>query len=624
MKSLNDPEFLVDENKVWFTSIEEGGYWPRNVPHQAKDIEDITVDSTWKSFLKAADDYGTMDFDICLFVYGPYMEKVKLRTLFDNAKRFGTFLYNKLGIRKGDAVAIDLPNSINFVVAYMGCQYIGAVVQGINPTYKPMELLHSLKMTDAKVFVLMDMLYIAGPKDILPQTKVEYVIPTNLVDFFTADEQTIEKLGIPNAKDKIPAETEDYKVFWMKDIIDGTQPEEIEVEIDPWTDPAVYLMTGGTTGLPKVAMLSHANLVIDLQMIKPWVNFKSGMVAIGSIPFFHSFGMTCVMMGSLSLGMQMLLFPRPPTDEVLCETINKIETPEGIIYIGVEMLFKRLTDFVQSIGVEAFKEKYDFWKKLTYATSGAGPLHDYVREPFEAIFCPIRVGYGLTETSPIHSVAPYGDGPTKTGKLGLPIPGADWAIFDSENFEAGPICDGTKELGGFGIENTGEICVAGPHVMLGYLGVQKEQEDNLKMWAGKRWLLTGDIGFMDEQGWVEIRDRKKSLIKVSGHSVYPKEVEDLLGNHEAIDEVAVAGLPDEMTGEKVKAWVTLKKGYKIGKNITIEEIKKWSVDNMAKWKSPRLIEVVRKMPVSMTGKVQRRQLQEKDKAKVAQGKPIKG
>jgi len=624
MKSLNDPEFLVDENKVWFTSIEEGGYWPRNVPHQAKDIEDITVDSTWKSFLKAADDYGTMDFDICLFVYGPYMEKVKLRTLFDYAKRFGTFLYNKLGVRKGDAVAIDLPNSINFVVAYMGCQYIGAVVQGINPTYKPMELLHSLKMTDAKVFVLMDMLYIAGPKDILPETKVEYVIPTNLVDFFTADEQTIEKLGIPNAKDKIPKETEDYKVFWMKDIIDETQPEEIEVEIDPWTDPAVYLMTGGTTGLPKVAMLSHANLVIDLQMIKPWVNFKSGMVAIGSIPFFHSFGMTCVMMGSLSLGMQMLLFPRPPTDEVLCETINKIETPEGIIYIGVEMLFKRLTDFVNSMGVEAFKEKYDFWKKLTYATSGAGPLHDYVREPFEAIFCPIRVGYGLTETSPIHSVAPYGDGPTKTGKLGLPIPGADWAIFDSENFEAGPICDGTKELGGFGIENTGEICVAGPHVMLGYLGVQKEQEDNLKMWGGKRWLLTGDIGFMDEQGWVEIRDRKKSLIKVSGHSVYPKEVEDLLGNHEAIDEVAVAGLPDEMTGEKVKAWVTLKKGYKIGKNITIEEIKKWSVDNMAKWKSPRLIEVVRKMPVSMTGKVQRRQLQEKDKAKVAQGKPIKG
>ncbi|MFX1327195.1 MAG: AMP-binding protein [Promethearchaeota archaeon] len=619
MKSLSDPEFLVDENKVWFT----GGYWPEGVPKQAKDIEGIEILPTWKNFLRAANLYRTLDYDLCLFVYGSYMERVKLRKLFDYAKRFGTFLYNQLGIRKGDVVAIDLPNSTNFVVAYMGCQYIGAIVQGINPTYRPMELLHSLKMTNATVFVMMDMLYITGPKDILPQTSVKYVIPTNFVDFFTCDEQTLEQLSIPNAKDKIPDETEHYKVFWMKTIIDETAPEEIEVEIDPWTEPAVYLMTGGTTGLPKVAMLSHANLVADLEMVKPWVNLKSGMITIGSIPFFHSFGMTCVMMGALSLGMQMLLFPKPPSDEVLCETINKIDAPQGILYLGVEMLFKRLTDFVHSMGVEEFKKKYDFWKKLTYATSGAGPLHDYVREPFEAIFCPIRVGYGLTETSPIQSVAPYW-GPIKTGKLGLPIPGADWAIFPSDNFEAGPICDGTKERGGFGIENTGEICCAGPHIMLGYLGEQKEQEDNIKYWGGKRWLLTGDIGFMDEHGWVEIRDRKKSLIKVSGHSVFPKEVEELLGHHEMVDEVAVAGIPDEMTGEAVKAWVTLKKGFKADRNITSEQLKEWARENMAKWKSPSYIEFVRKMPVSMTGKVQRRELQEKDLEKLEQGKSIKG
>ncbi|MHA2472555.1 MAG: AMP-binding enzyme [Promethearchaeota archaeon] len=129
---------------------------------------------------------------------------------------------------------------------------------------------------------------------------------------------------------------------------------------------------------------------------------------------------------------------------------------------------------------------------------------------------------------------------------------------------------------------------------------------------------------MDEHGWVEIRDRKKSLIKVSGHSVFPKEVEELLGNHEAIDEIAVAGLPDEITGEKVKAWITLKKGYKVGKNIEIDNIKQWALDNMAKWKTPRMIEVVRKLPVSLTGKVQRRELQEKDMDKLKQGKPIKG
>ncbi len=409
----------------------------------------------------------------------------------------------------------------------------------------------------------------------------------------------------------------------MDKIIAETEPKEITVDIDPWTDPAVYLMTGGTTGLPKVAMLSHANLISNLYMIKPWTNLQPGMVTIGSIPFFHSFGLTCVMSGALTLGMQMLLFPKPPSDDVLSETINKLDAPQGIMYTGVEMLFKRLTDYVNEMGVEEYNKKYDFTKKLKYATQGAGPLHDYVRVPFEDIFCPIRVGYGLTETSPVVSVAPFW-GPNKAGKLGLPLPGTDWAIFDSVNFEAGPICDGTLEKNNFGVENTGEICIAGPQVMLGYLGKQKEQEDNLKMWGGKRWLLTGDIGFMDEHGFCEIRDRKKSLIKVSGHSVYPKEVEELMGNHPAIDQVAVAGLPDESSGEKVKAWIVLKKGFKVGKNIEIEEIKKWCMENMAKWKSPRLIEVVRKLPVSMTGKVQRRQLQEKDISKMESGKEIKG
>ena len=527
------------------------------------------------------------------------------------------------GIKKGDVVAILLPNSFQFSIAYFATVKLGAIVTPLNPTYKPLELLHSLTMTKAKVLVLMDMLYIAGPATILPKSDVKYLIPSNFVDFLTADDGTIQQLGIPNAKEKIPSETEDYKIFWMKDILDTTESREISVDIDVWKDPAVYLMTGGTTGLPKVAMLSHANLLSNLHMIKPWVNLEPGMITIGSIPFFHSFGMTGVMNGALTLGMQMLLFPKPPSDDVLSETINKLDAPQGIIYVGVEMLFKRLTDYVHEVGVEEYKKKYSFTEKLKYASQGAGPLHDHIRVPFEEIFCPIRVGYGLTETSPVCSIAPYW-GPNKTGKLGLPLPGVDWAIFDSNNFEAGPICDGTPERNNFGVEYTGEICVAGPHVMLGYLGEQKEQENNLKMWNGKRWLLTGDIGFMDEHGFCEIRDRKKSLIKVSGHSVYPKEVEDLMGHHPMIDEVAVAGLPDESTGEKVKAWITLKKGYKVGKNVEIDDIKKWCIENMAKWKSPRLIEVVRKLPVSMTGKVQRRELQEKDKAKMESGKEIKG
>ena len=620
MTDLND--FLVDENKVWFTE----GYYPEGVPKQLKDVKGINIESMWKSFMTSADNYGTWDKNICIFVLGSYMEQVRLRTLFDYAKKFGTFLYETLDIRKGDVVAIDLPNSINFVVAYMGCQYIGAIVQGINPQYKPMELLHSLTMTDAKVLVLMDALYIAGPNSVLPKTKVEAVISTNLLDFITAPPEVISQLragGIPDFQDKVPDQADQYKVYRLKKIIEETRSKDINVEIDPWNDAAVYLMTGGTTGLPKVAMLSHANLVSNLYQMQPWVNLEPGMITIGSIPFFHSFGMTCVMNGALSLGMQMLLFPKPPPDENLCEVINRLEAPKGIMYTGVEMLFKRLTDFATQLGTEKFKAKYDIWKKLKYSTQGAGPLHDYVRIPFEKIFSPIRVGYGLTETTPVVSIAPFW-GKRKTGKLGLPLPGTDWAIFDSNNFEAGPICDGTKERGNFGIEYTGEICVAGPQVMLGYLGVHEEQEDNLKEWGGKRWLLTGDIGFMDEHGWVEIRDRKKSLVKVSGHSVFPKEVEDLIAHHEMVDEVAVAGLPDTHTGEAIKAWITLKKAFKAPRDIDSDKMKEWCMANITKWKTPKYIEFVRKLPVSMTGKVQRRELQEKDLAKLEKGREIKG
>jgi long-chain acyl-CoA synthetase len=347
------------------------------------------------------------------------------------------------------------------------------------------------------------------------------------------------------------------------------------------------------------------------------------MINIASIPFFHSFGITSAINGSLFLGMVMLIFAKPPEEKLLCETINKLEAPEKIIYPGVELLFKRLIDFVEEMGVEEFKKTYDIHEKLKYASQGAGPLHDYVRVPFEKVFCPIRPGYGLTESSPTVSSSPFW-GPNKFGKIGLPIPGTDMAVFNPENFEEGPICDGTPEKGNFGVEHTGEICVAGPQIMLGYKGKQKEQEDNLKEWNGKRWLLTGDIGFLDEHGFLELRDRKKSLIKVAGHSVFPKEVEQIMGNHPMIDEVAVAGLPDKKRGEAVKAWVSIKPEYKEGTDITVESLNKWCVENLTRWKCPTYIEFIKELPMTTTGKVLKRELQEKDMDTLKKGKEIKG
>ncbi len=617
MTDLNN--FLVKENKVWYT----GGHWPTGVPHQIKDIEDVFVSPLFEGFLTNADKYKYWDQDVCIFVLGAYIERIKFRALVEMAKKFGTFLYDTCGIRQGDCVAIDFPNSINFVVAYMGCQYIGAVVAGVNPQYKPIELNHCLTITKAKALVLMDALWIAGPDQLLGKenrTQIKNVISTNLLDFVTAKGEVFDKIRakVPSFQDKVPDKTDAVKIYRLKDILEKTKAKEIKIKVNPWEDPAVYLMTGGTTGLPKAAMLTHANLICNLHQLRPWTKLETGMITIGSIPFFHSFGMTCVMNASLSLGMVMLLFPKPPADEDLCEAINHIDAPHGIMYTGVEMLFKRLTDFVATIGEETFKKKYDFWKKLKYATQGAGPLHDYVRAPFEKVFCPIRSGYGLTETSPVASVAPFW-GPYKPEKLGLPLSGVDWIIVDPATQEV--ICDGTKEKGNFGIDHTGEIALAGPMVMKGYLG---GTEPNIVEIGGQRWLLTGDIGFMDEFGYCEIRDRKKSLIKVSGHSVFPKEVEELMGQHEKVDEVAVAGVPDRDQGEAVKAWVTLKKGFKADVDITSDQLKEWCKKNMTAWKCPKYIEFTKGLPVSMTGKVLRRELQEKDVEKIKKGKEIKG
>ena len=618
MASLED--FKVNNDKVWFT----GGYWPEGVPKQIIDVEGIIIEPLYEGFLRNANNENLWDKDICIAAFGPYLETVTYRKLIESAKKFGTFLY-EIGIRKGDVVAIDLPNSINFVIAYIGSLYIGATVAGINPMYKPMELTHALQITDSKVLVLMDALYKLGPEDILPKTKVKHLVSTNLLDFVTADEQTFKMLrsGVPDSQSTVPDETDHYKVYRMKKIIEETEPKELKVEIDPWTHPAALLMTGGTTGLPKAAMLSHANLIVNLYQQRDWVQLEAGMINIGSIPFFHSFGLTSVMNGSLFLGMVMLLFPKPPEEKALCEIIKRLEAPQQVIYAGVEMLFQRLIAFVKDMGVEEFKKTYDFHKKLKYASQGAGPLHDYVRIPFEEIFCPIRTGFGLTESSPVVSSTPFW-GPNKHGKIGLPIPGTDVVIFDAENFESGPICDGTPERNNFGVEHTGEICVAGPQVMIGYKGEQEEQEDNLKNWNGKRWLLTGDIGFMDEHGFLEIRDRKKSLIKVAGHSVFPKEVEQLMGHHPMVNSVAVAGIPDVKRGEAVKAWVTIKSEYKEGTDITSEQLKKWCEEKMARWKCPHYIEFIAELPVSTTGKVLRRQLQEEDIAKMKEGNLIKG
>jgi long-chain acyl-CoA synthetase len=293
----------------------------------------------------------------------------------------------------------------------------------------------------------------------------------------------------------------------------------------------------------------------------------------------------------------MLLFPKPPEDyEDLFKAIVKHATPEGMFLPGAEVLFQKILSHPKI-------KEYDLTGKLTMGISGAGPLHKPVQEAFESITKgKIVEGYGLTESSPVVSAgALFGE--RMIGTIGLPLPGTDWCLVNIEN---------GQRVDEVGEDKTGEIWVSGPQVMKGYLNASEETADEITEMDGKRWLHTGDIGYWDEKGRITICDRKKQLIKHRGYSVFPKDVETLLGQHESIDEVCVAGLPDPegKVGEIIKAWVVLKESHK-GK-VQTDELLEWAKENMTHYKVPKFIEFRDSLPKTMVGKVLRRELQEAD------------
>lgn len=517
----------------------------------------------------------------------------------DHVKAFATALSN-LGVKKGDVVAMHLPNCFQYVISYYAATRIGAIATGINPTYQPMEILHQLDITKPRVLIVLDALYIPYIKPIIAKSSIEKVIYTNVADLAhgLGFKRVLGKL-----LKKIPKGKVDYPgALNFMELLD-TPPEVPKVNIDVKTHPATYIMTGGTTGLPKAAVLTHFNVVSNAIQCMFWLGGETpGIGVVGVLPLFHSFAHTVVMNSCIKLGGWMMLFPRPPETGELLSHIEKLPAQEGLIYPGAEILFKRLAEF------EDIKKYPGIMGKLRLCVSGAGPLHRPVRDAFvENTGGRIVEGYGLSEATPVVSAGNlFGESPI--GVIGMPFPATEWGIWPVEDFSQGPISLANPEDTKFGEEYSGELCVHGPQVMLEYLEKPEETADTIKEYNGKFWLLTGDIGFMNEDGTVELRDRKKQLIKYKGYSVYPKEVEELLMKHPEISEVAVAGLPHDEFGEAVKAWVELTPGS----TLTPETIKEWAAENMTHYKRPYYVEIIPEVPKNLIGKVQRRMLQEAD------------
>ena len=581
-------EWQVNKDKAWFKK-----WWPKDTPKNYK-FEKLSLGAFFERQRKKYANDNMMWF---LESWMTYEEAGKAMD------SLATALHD-LGVKKGDVVAFLMPNSFQYVICFYAVTKLGAIATGVNPTYKPLEILHHLKQTGAQTLIVLDALYNELARPIIKKTDIEKVIYTNVADL--ASGLLGWKKGLGKLVGKIPKGKVDFpNAIKFLDLL-NTEPNLPDVKFDPTEHTATYIMTGGTTGVPKSTILTHFNLVSNATQAMLWVGGEDpGVGDIGALPLFHSFAMTAVMNVAIALGGWIMLFPRPPPTEEFLKEITHIPAPKGLFYAGAEILFKRIADFPR---LEKFPS---LMGRLKLCISGAGPLHAPVQQSFQNnTGGRIVEGYGLSEASPIVSAGNlFGESPV--GVLGMPMTGTDWGIFDVDDFEKGPIAVGLPGSK-YGEENTGELCVCGPQVMKGYLNQPEESADTLKKWDGRTWLLTGDIGFMNEDGTVALRDRKKQLIKVAGHSVFPAEVETMLMSHEAVSEAAVAGLPDPKgkVGEITKAWVALKPEYK-GK-ITGEQLIAWTQKNMTKWKCPAMIEMIDDIPKNILGKVQRRVLQEAD------------
>lgn len=532
--------------------------------------------------------------------------EVSYRELWDMVQRLAT-AFAGLGFKKGDVIALMLPNSIQFVVAYYACQLLGVTVTSINPTYKALEVRHQLKDSGAQALLILDALFEEARKGI-EGTAVEKIIGTNIVDLcgFSALKVFLGKL-----LKKIPTGALPADALKLTELLKA-DPNPPEVEIDP-EDVAVLLYTGGTTGLPKGAMLTHRNVVSNAVMCDAWLWKKQEKMGIvGVLPLFHSFAMTTVMNIAILLGGFQLLFPRPPEDMAdLFAAIEKYSSDADLIMPGVAVLFNKINTHPQV-------KNFDL-SGLKMAISGAGPLPLEVQDNFEELTGSVIIeGYGLSEATPVVHGNPIA-GFRKQGTIGLPFPDTDIKIMDKETGtrELPPLPFAVAETGGLTEEQaeeadacTGELVVKGPQVMRGYKNKPQETADTIR----DGWLYTGDIACIDADGFTIIRDRAKDMIKFKGYAVFPAEVEDLLHRHPGIQGAAVIGLPHEKVGEVVKAFIVPDPAYK--EQITAEEIQDWAKDKMAAHKIPSLIEFREELPTTLVGKILRRVLRDEELEKL--------
>ena len=513
--------------------------------------------------------------------------RLSYRELLNEVNRFAAALH-ALGVRKGDRVALMLPNLPQFVIAFYGAMRVGAIVVNTNPTYTARELEHQFSDAGAETVILLSPFY-ARFKEIQADTPVRRVIVTDVSDYVRAPFNALVDRNL--RKDGLLAQVpEGEDVNRFRPLLNAHPELPPAVDVAP-DDIALFQYTGGTTGVPKAAMLAHCNLVANIEQIRAWMpSLVQGQErCIGALPFFHIYGMTVAMLFTIYHGSEVIILPNPRHIETIMQIIHREKVS---LYPGVPAMY---------IGIINHPDvkKYDL-RSVKACLSGAAPLPMEVQIKFGEITGGRLIeGYGLTEAAPVTHANPI-FGERRAGSIGLPWPDVDARIVDPDTLEE-------QQAG-----QAGELWVRGPQVMRCYWNKADETKNVI---AADGWLRTGDIARRDEDGYFYIVDRLKDIIIVSGFNVVPREVEEVLFEHPKVQEAVAAGIPDSYRGESVKAYVVLK----AGQTATADELIAFCKERLAPYKVPRQIEFRSELPKTMVGKFLRRVLVEEEKKKLAAG-----
>ncbi len=560
-----DKQKVFGKDKPWLKNYDE--FVPEHI-----DYDEITLSEMFENSVEMFPEKDAL-------IFQGY--RMTFREMKECVNKFAACL-TEFGIRKGDAVAVLLPNMIPTVIAYYGIMKIGAVAVMNNPLYSDPELEYQFNDSGAKILVSMDLLA-NRMIDLREKTSIKQIIYTGMGDYLPFPLKLIfplvaKKKGLASDV-KMAPEVYSWKYCMTKFNAD---PPRVEVK---WDDPAAYQYTGGTTGVSKGAILTHKNLGSMVQMYEKWFGVEKGsQIAMASPPIFHVLGMSAAMNLPMYMGFTDVLIPKPQPKELL-EAVRKYRPTMSplvpTMYIGMlDHPDLRKTDMTC----------------FNLITSGASSLPEEILTKFKELTgVEINEGYGMTETSPQTHLNPM-KGKKKPGSIGLPYPDTEVKIVDLET--------GEEELPA---GKEGEMIFKGPQVTSGYLNKPEETAKSIR----DGWLFSGDIAYMDDDGYFYIVDRKKDLIISGGYNIYPRDIEEVFFRHPKVLKVAAIGIPDTKRGENVKVFVVLKDG----ESATEDEFKSYCKNKLAKYKWPAEVEIRAALPESNVGKILKKELRKEELAK---------